>query len=246
MDPYSDYDDFAQFYNRHWGSFALAVLPILERLALNDYPAGAAILDLCCGTGQLAGELTARGYTVTGVDGSEQMLKHACQNAPDANFVCSDARAFDLQADFAMAFSTYDSLNHLLTLDDLALVFRSVFRHLQAGGVFVFDMNLEAGFRSRWRGAFNIVSATSVVVVNSKYDDAEKLATMDMTLFAQDEAQKSRWRRSDLTLTQRAYSLDDLTATLAMAGFDRIEVFDARQDLSLRDEGRAFFRAMKL
>jgi predicted TPR repeat methyltransferase len=38
-------------------------------------PAGVrSVLDLCCGTGLLAGELIARGYRVVGVDESEAML----------------------------------------------------------------------------------------------------------------------------------------------------------------------------
>ena len=32
------------------------------------------MLDLCCGTGLLAGELVARGYDVVGVDASDAML----------------------------------------------------------------------------------------------------------------------------------------------------------------------------
>ena len=151
MDNYSDYDDFAQVYNRHWGGFSLRILPILEQLALDDCPPRSAILDLCCGTEQLAKALAARDYKVTGVDGSEQMLRLARQNAPNASFHCADARSFNLSTNFALVLSTYDSLNHLLTLEDLASVFRNVFRHLQSGGVFVFDMNLDAGFRSRWR-----------------------------------------------------------------------------------------------
>ena len=35
------------------------------------------MLDLCCGTGLLAGELIARGYRVAGVDAAEAMLAQA-------------------------------------------------------------------------------------------------------------------------------------------------------------------------
>lgn len=245
MEHYSDYDDFAKAYNRYWGGFSTQVLPILEQLALDDIPPGAAILDLCCGSGQLANELASRGYLVTGVDGSEQMLRYARQNAPEATFYCADARSFDLASDFAVVFSTYDSFNHLLTLEDLASVFGKVYRHLRAGGVFVFDMNLDAGFRSRWEGSFNIVADSPVVVVNSNYDAEEQLATMTMTLFTPLEEDSSLWRRNDVTLTQRAYSAGELKETLAGASFEEIEVFDARRDLAMRDEGRAFFRARK-
>ncbi len=245
MDHYTDYDDFAQVYNRHWGGFSIRILPILEQLALDNCPPGSAILDLCCGTGQLAKELAARDYKVTGVDGSEKMLRHARQNAPNAKFNCADARSFGLPTNFALVLSTYDSLNHLLTLEDLANVFRNVYRHLQFRGVFVFDMNLDAGFRSRWAGSLNIVADTSAVVVDAKYDEVEHLATMLLTIFTPVDEDNSLWRRSEVTLTQRAYSVDELNETLTSAGFAETEVFDARGDFAMRDEGRAFFRAIK-
>ena len=245
MDRYSAYDDFAQAYNRYWGGFSVQIMPILEQLALGDCPPQSAILDLCCGTGQLAKELTARGYRVIGVDGSEQMLRYARQNAPRADFYCADARSFDLPTDFAVVLSAYDSLNHLLTLEDLATVFRNVYRHLRAEGVFVFDMNLAAGFRQRWVGSFNIVSDSPAVVVNASYDEDEHLATMVMTLFTRVDDGSSLWRRNDVTLTQRAYSVEELKETLAGAAFKEIEIFDARRDFAMRDEGRAFVRAIK-
>ena len=155
MQRYTDYNHFAQTYNRYWGGFALQILPVLEQLALNQLPAPAALLDLCCGTGQLARELTARGYRVSGVDGAEQMLRYARQNAPNASFTCADARDFDLPIAFDLVLSTYDSLNHLLTLDDILAAFRNIQRHLEPGGVFLFDMNLAAGFQSRWTERFS-------------------------------------------------------------------------------------------
>ncbi len=246
MERYIDYDDFAQVYNRHWGGFAIQIMPFLEQLALDHYPVGVSLLDLCCGTGQLARELTERGYRVTGVDGSEQMLRYARRNAPNTTFICSDARALDLPEEFAIIISTYDSLNHLLTLDDVEKVFRNVQRHLKRGGVFVFDMNLDSGFRSRWRETFHILTETSAVLIASKYEKDEKLATMNITIFTQQEEDKALWRRNDVALTQRAYSVEALTEALTAAGFADIEVFDARSDLGMRDEGRAFFRAMKL
>ena len=50
-----------------WASF-------LDELWKTDRDGVHAVLDLCCGTGLLAGELIARGYRVVGVDASEAML----------------------------------------------------------------------------------------------------------------------------------------------------------------------------
>lgn len=246
MEQHTGYDDFAHVYNKYWAGYSIRIVPILEQLALNDCPQGAAILDICCGTGQLASELTERGYKVAGVDGSKQMLNHARINAPKATFHCADVRYFELPTKFAIAFSTYDSLNHLLTHGDLEIAFRNVYRQLETGGVFVFDMNLESGFQSRWVGSFNIRSDDTVVAAESNYDENDKLASLNMTIFAQHKEDKALWRRNDLTLTQRAYTSDELIKTLATAGFADIEVFDARRDFELREDGRAFFRAKKL
>ena len=246
MNRYADYDELAQVYNRHWGGFSVQILPILEQLALKDYPEGAAILDLCCGTGQLANALTDRGCRVVGVDGSSQMLKYARINAPAATFRLFDVRSFELSEEFDVALSTYDSLNHLLTLDDLTAALRSTYRHLATHGVLVFDMNMEAGFQSRWVGNFNIWSDDSAVITESTYDDAEKLATISITIFIRATGHEALWRRNDVTLTQRAYTIDELTEALNSAGFTEIAVFDARRDFNMRDVGRAIFRAKKL
>ncbi|HPR61325.1 MAG TPA: methyltransferase domain-containing protein, partial [Prolixibacteraceae bacterium] len=42
------------------------------------------ILDIGCGTGRHSIELAKRGYTVRGIDLSEQMLSKACENAKAA------------------------------------------------------------------------------------------------------------------------------------------------------------------
>ena len=50
-----------------WASF-------LDELWSADPDGVRSVLDLCCGTGRLAGELVARGYWVVGADASDAML----------------------------------------------------------------------------------------------------------------------------------------------------------------------------
>jgi ubiquinone/menaquinone biosynthesis C-methylase UbiE len=97
MKIYSAYDPFAWIYNKHWGNtFLPVVLPILDNLVLTKLPENARILDLCCGTGQMARKLTALGYRVTGIDGSPEMLSYARENAPGVELLQADARSFQL------------------------------------------------------------------------------------------------------------------------------------------------------
>ena len=184
MDRYSDYDPFADLYNRRWGWFAASILPVLDRLALDDLDDGATVLDLCCGTGQLLAALGERSFHLIGIDGSAEMVGHASRNAPDAELLVDDARSFETDRPVDAVVSTFDSLNHLMTADDLAAVFRQVAAVLRPGGRFVFDLNTDEGFRVRWQGPFNLVGDDEVIVARSTYDEEAGTASLALTCFA--------------------------------------------------------------
>jgi len=220
MTIYSEYDPFAQVYNQHWGDhFVPLVFPILESQIFQQLPAQASILDLCCGTGQLAHLLTDRGYNVTGLDGSQEMLRFARKNAPAAQFIQADARSFKLPDIYQVVISTFDSLNHITEISELAAVFCNVHATLQPGGLFLFDLNMEAGFKSGWNNNFDIVEDNLVCVIHSSYHPNGKTAIFKATIFYLDNG----WQRSDFTLTQRCYSELEITTTLEEVGFVEIK-----------------------
>jgi len=222
MTIYSDYDPFAVVYNRHWGNeFTPRVFPILEHLVLRRLRAGARILDLCCGTGQLAGTLTGLGYRVTGLDGSSEMLRFARENAPGARFIQADARSFSLPQKCDAAVCVFDSLNHVLELEGLTDVFRCVYATLREGAPFFFDMNLEAGFSLTWNDNFGIVEDDLICVVRTTYDPDQKVARFNTTIMLLDED----WERKDVLLLQKCYSIADILSALAAAGFVGVECY---------------------
>jgi len=245
MRHFSDYDRFAWAYNRHWSYFDRQVLPILDRLVLKGLPPGAHVLDLCCGTGQLARALTDRGYQVTGLDGSEEMIRFARENAPEADFVVDDARSFSSAGAYHAAVSTFDSLNHVMTLEELASVFCNVNAALHEGGLFLFDLNTEEGFKAKWHGGFDIVEDDCVCVVRCSYCPETRVAQFDATVFRLDGA----WQRSDVTLRQTWYSLAEVSSALEGAGFTGIRPYalDEREELTGSTDGaqRLFFLCRK-
>ena len=244
MNRYDAYDPFARVYNQHWGFFATKAYPILDHLVLGHLPRGCAVLDLCCGTGQLAAELSRQGYRTTGLDGSQAMIEIAKQNAPDVEFVVQDARYIDLPGRFSAVFSTFDSLNHLMSLDELEQVFQCVFTVLEGGGYFAFDLNMEEGYRSRWRGSFGYIEEDHVCVVRSSHDADRKIGTLEVTLF---ELKGSGWVRPDFPLTQRWYEEGEIRKRLRVAGFDEVESFDGNESIpgGTQHKGRVFFVVRK-
>ena len=240
-DRYSDYDAFAWMYNKHWGSFATRMVPVLDKLVLNARPSRARVLDLCCGTGQLAHALSTQGFRVTGIDGSEAMIAIARTNAPDASFKTVDARNYTTSREFHVALSTFDSLNHVMSVQELTAVFSNVHNALVSGGVFAFDLNTEEGFRTRWRGSHGYVEDDHAYIVRSRYLPEERLGTLEITMFFHREG---RWERSDVTLLQRCYGEDEIVKALQAVGFVGVRTYDGATDLGeevSKYPGRKFF-----
>jgi SAM-dependent methyltransferase len=243
---YSDYDPFAWVYNKHWGDrFTPTALAVMEELLLPRLPVQARILDLCCGTGQLAWVLSERGYQVTGIDGSEEMLHFARENAPGAKFILDDARSFKLPGLYHGVICVFDSLNHIMSVEELTSVFRSVSSALRENGLFLFDLNLEGGYKVHWNGVFGIIEDDHVCVTRNSYDTESKTARFEATIFYLQEG----WQRSDVTLLQKCYSVTEVRRALKVAGLADVHTYAYNKQEGLQEltggAERAFFISQK-
>jgi SAM-dependent methyltransferase len=242
QNPYSDYDSFARVYNRpskqktKWAK----VLPLLENLLLRHLPKGAHIFDLCCGGGQLAQKLLELGYQVTGLDGSEEMLKYARQNAPEAKFILDDARFFQLPPTFHAATSTSFALNHMMSIEELEGVFSNVYAALLDNGWFLFDLRLEEWVQN-WHNSTveasvveGYVKDDDVFSMRDIYHPEDKVGRKYITTF---KLINGEWQRSDLTLLFKIYSPEEVKTALENVGFTNVRIYDLEQDFGV--DGRA-------
>ena len=235
------YDDFAWFYNRYWSEeFHSLAFPILERIWLPRLPRKGRVLDVCCGTGYLAGLLTARGFRVTGIDASAEMIAYARQNVPAAAFQVADASRFHVLGRFDGAVSTFDSLNHILNPEELDAAFRRIAAALKPGAPFAFDMLLESAYQTNWTDAFSLVRDDHVLVLSgSGFDFRTRLAQCRITMF---RLLDGLWRRSDVEVRERCYTTSEIDAALGRAGSSQTACYDAR-DLGMSaqlGQGRTF------
>jgi SAM-dependent methyltransferase len=94
-------------------------------------PPGRATLDVGCGEGRVARDLTKRGHRVTGIDAAPTLLSAAQEADPEGTYVLADAAALpfeDGSFDLAVAF------NSLMDIEDLAGAVRETSRVLEPGG----------------------------------------------------------------------------------------------------------------
>jgi SAM-dependent methyltransferase len=104
------------------------------------------ILDLGCGTGNHALPLAQQGYEVVGVDRSEAMLDQARRKAanlpPDSPVVLhqGEIRNVDLGRRFDAALMMFTVLGYHLENADALSALRTARRHVNSGGLFIFDV----------------------------------------------------------------------------------------------------------
>ena len=101
------------------------------------------ILELACGTGRLAIPMARRGHQVIGVDIHGGMLALARQKAEqeklDIAFYRQDCTELNLDLKVPLIYMTGNSFQHFLTNASQDALFKSVKRHLQPHGHFIFD-----------------------------------------------------------------------------------------------------------
>lgn len=241
---YTIYDDFAEFFDRYWADWFLKDMRTgFESFFLSRLPPGARVLDVCCGAGQMARLLCERRFDVVGVDGSQEMLTLARAKASRAQFEQSDVRDSLPAGPFHAAVSLFDTVNHFATCGEIDAVFRNVFDALEPGGLFLFDVNTEEGFREAAAETYADVETQRVCVVKTRFDSDVRRGASAVTLF---RMRNGGWERRDFEIEEFLHDERDLEKTLRAAGFSDVEVLAAEDDFGMRyGQGRIFFLATK-
>lgn len=184
------------------------------------------LLDLCCGQGRHSIELARRGFqNVTGVDRSRYLVRLARRRAKRANLAVTfregDARrlglpenAFDCVAVMGNSFGYFDQKN-----DDLKLV-ESAKRVLRSGGTLALDLADGEWIRQKFepRSWEWIDQHHFVCRERSLSNDGERLITREVITHAE------RGVIADQFYAERLYSVQDIEALLAQAGFRQFRI----------------------
>ena len=215
------------------------------------------LVDLGCGTGVLTEKISSKGYAVWGIDLSPDMLTVAEQrkekSGKDILYICQDMRSLALPQPVPFILSACDCVNYLLSDEDLADMFRSVYSALEPGGLFLFDFNTVHKYRdilgdatiaeNRERAAF---------IWENWYDPDTQINEYDLTLFMASDNESEDYsygegafiRRTE-THYQKGYTLDDMTRIADHFGFSMLEAIDADDDGSVRKESERILVVMR-
>lgn len=181
---------------------------------------GGLLLDVACGTGSLSLELAKRGFDVTGVDISREMLSRAqnkmYESGENILFLCQDMRKLDLYGTVNCAVCMLDSLNHLTSTEDLLETFKSVSLFLEDGGIFIFDMNTPYKHREILADNSFVYELDRLFCVwrNTLSDDG---ATVEINLDFFEKTDGANYRRYCESFCEKAYDTQTVVDLLGQA-----------------------------
>ncbi len=224
------YTSFAKVYdmfmdNIPYNDWCRYLRSLLKKFEIND----GLLLDLGCGTGTLTELLAKEGYDMIGVDVSEDMLQEAIEKRAESGlpilYLLQDMREFELYGTVRAVVSICDSLNYILDYEDLVQVFSLVNNYLDPEGVFIFDLNTEAKFKSMGDETITEVRDEGSFIWDNEYDEEEKINSYDLTLFIREK--EELYRRYQETHFERAWSLDEIKSAITAAGMEFVAAYDA-------------------
>jgi len=114
----------------------------IHKLIQHHYPNAKSILNLGCGTGKHDFELAKYGYTIHGIDLSNEMIEIANANNTQKDtliFTQGDVRNFETNAKFDVVVSLFHVMSYQTTNQDLQKTYETATKHLSENGLFIFD-----------------------------------------------------------------------------------------------------------
>ncbi len=247
MQPYSDFASVYDLFmdNVPYEEWADYIQSLLKKYHVDK----GLMLELGCGTGSMVREMAARGYDMIGIDSSEEMLQIAREKGADktdALYLCQDMREFELFGTVSTVISVCDSMNYILSEEDLLQVFRLVNNYLDPKGLFIFDLDTEYAYReilgdntiaeNRDDGSFiwennyyeeEMVNEINLTLFIPQKDEDHKQYNTQEGINSEENAASSLYRKSEETHYRKAYHLDTVKRLIEEAGMEWVAVYDA-------------------
>lgn len=222
------YEQFAFLYDELMRDLPYEKWEMLVEKARKTYKIeGKNLLDLGCGTGELAVRFAQNGYNVTGVDLSAEMLTIAQAKAEKKglkiNFLEQNMTKLKLIERYDLIGSFCDSFNYLETEEEVAQTLERVYHYLNAGGLFIFDVHSTYKMDEIFSNQTFIYDEDPICYIWNCFEgDYPHSVAHELTFFVEDG--QGKYDRIDENHVQRTFPLATYKRWLTEKGFELLEV----------------------
>ncbi|QGH35033.1 methyltransferase domain-containing protein [Gracilibacillus salitolerans] len=202
------------------------------------------MLDLGCGTGRLSHLFSNVGFSVTGVDFSEDMLAYAQANTTGVQYIQQDIRELEGLTGFDVVISLCDVINYITSVSDLEKVFANVRKTLADSGLFIFDVHSLKHFEENMAGqTFAEIYDDISYVWFCEQGEETGSVEHDLTFFLLNE-ETGQYERFDEQHSQRTFGVETYKELLKKVGFQSVAIhvdFSIEESSEPEESQRIFF-----
>lgn len=188
------------------------------------------LVELGCGTGTMALLMNKSGFHMIGIDNSTDMLTIAADKAygnENITLLLQDMRQLRLDMKADGFYCVCDSLNYLLSSDDVLMTFQKVKKHLVPNGIFIFDLKTLYFYQEILGDqTFCDHQKNCSYTWENTFFEEDFINQYDLTIFTRSN-DSPLFERFCETHHQKAYFLSEIVDLLKQAGLEYVTAYDA-------------------
>ena len=185
------------------------------------------VCDLACGTGNITIPMSRRGYDMTGVDISEEMLNIAREKSDglDILYLNQSLTKLDLYGSMGAFLCMIDGFNYILSPKQLEDIFKRLKTcFMDPDALLIFDISSRYKLKNIIGNNTFIHSQKDVFYSwQNRYIENKNISDMMLTFFTKGKYGYHRFEERHL---QRAYSEKEIKYLLKKAGFKEINAYN--------------------
>ena len=185
------------------------------------------ILDIGCGTGRHAIELSKRGYSVKGIDLSQAQINRAIEKSKEKglsiNFSVADARSLEFEAEFDLIIMICEGGFSLMETDEMNYqILNNASKSLKPKGKFIF---------TALNGLFPLFHSVKEFINSGAEKGQASENTFDLMTFrdhSEYETEDDSGNKLSLKCNERYYIPSEITWLVKSVGFTKVDIFGAK------------------
>ncbi|NNJ98340.1 MAG: class I SAM-dependent methyltransferase [Gammaproteobacteria bacterium] len=192
-----------------------------------DYIKFTKILDIGCGTGRHAIELTKRGYTVTGIDLSRSQIERAREKSKDngleIEFYVADALSLEYKSEFDLVIMMCEGAFPLMQTDEMNYkILENASNALMSQGKLIF---------TTLNGLFPLYHSVKEFINSGSEKGETSENTFDLMTFRDHSVYESvddSGNKLSLKCNERYYVPSEIMWLVKSVGFNKVDIYGAR------------------
>ena len=247
---FTNYSAFAQHYDKYmqqvnYKDWVKLVLGKYREIFVHN-PEN--ILELACGTANVATLLTEQGFNVDASDIAPEMLKIAAKKKFAPNLYYANMLDEISNGKYELILLLFDSLNYLSSIKEVKKVLKNSYKALKKDGMFIFDITTIKNSTENFDGFVNLEDSSDQYIIHqSDLEENSNIQTSELTFFTK---KGFTFTRTDEIHKQNIFPVAKLLEAIKQSDYNLAGIYSTDSSSNLvkkrivsleKDSSRLFF-----